>query len=59
MQQALPRLLRSRNALQQLINGLPLAMEGAAVGARSFADDANLKHTMLYDLHVANGGKVV
>jgi aminomethyltransferase len=32
---------------------------GPALFVRGFADDANLKKTMLYDYHVANGGKMV
>lgn len=35
------------------------ALRGPAQQARSFADDANLKKTALYDFHVAHGGKMV
>lgn len=49
----LPQLLRSNAvvsspALQHLSSKLQL---------RSFADDANLKKTALYDFHVAHGGE--
>ncbi|GFR40816.1 hypothetical protein Agub_g1438, partial [Astrephomene gubernaculifera] len=32
---------------------------GSLIFTRGFADDANLKKTVLYDFHVANGGKMV
>ncbi|EFJ41696.1 hypothetical protein VOLCADRAFT_107582 [Volvox carteri f. nagariensis] len=32
---------------------------GSLLFTRGFADDANLKKTVLYDFHVANGGKMV
>ncbi|KXZ44287.1 hypothetical protein GPECTOR_70g518 [Gonium pectorale] len=35
------------------------AASGSLLFARGFADDANLKRTVLYDFHVANGGKMV
>jgi hypothetical protein len=33
-----------------------LLSSNAELGVRAFADDANLKKTVLYDLHVENGG---
>jgi hypothetical protein len=46
--------------LKQVSKLLPATRSAQAevVGAlfRGFADDANLKKTALYDLHVANGG---
>lgn len=43
-------LVRSSNALRTAV---------APTGARAFASDANLKKTVLYDYHVAHGGKMV
>ena len=48
--------------ISSLIPAVRSAIAGDAVGAlalvRGFADDANLKKTVLYDLHVQNGGEV-
>ncbi|KAG2483828.1 hypothetical protein HYH03_017351 [Edaphochlamys debaryana] len=49
----LPQLGRAFRATEQASG------TGSLLFARGFADDANLKKTVLYDLHVANGGKMV
>jgi len=51
MRQAFRAVSRSRSRVSNTL--------GPALFVRGFADDANLKKTMLYDYHVANGGKMV
>jgi hypothetical protein len=44
--------------LPRLVQGQQAAVaRGSLLGFRGFADDANLKHTTLYDFHVAHGGE--
>ena len=47
--------------IASLIPAVRTVIAGESVGAlslvRGFADDANLKKTVLYDLHVQNGGE--
>jgi len=52
-----PALLRllARAAQQQQPQRTTAA--AVALGRRAYADDANLKRTVLYDLHVKNGGE--
>jgi aminomethyltransferase len=52
----LPRLAIGGQAQQQNATVAARAMLGMQLQLRGFADDANLKKTVLYDFHVAHGG---
>eukprot|EP00798_Chlamydomonas_sp_ICE-L_P008260 gene8261-1529_t len=51
---AVPAAAQWRSAL-----GSQSQLAAVLLNTRGFADDANLKKTVLYDLHVAHGGKMV
>ncbi len=53
--QAFTLAIRARGALAS--SSAPTAQPWGVLAARAFADDANLKKTALYDLHVKHGGE--
>lgn len=54
---SLHRMLRQINRLVPVCRSLAsLEASASSSFSRAFADDANLQKTVLYDLHVANGG---